>query len=133
MRAHLWLVSYGLLGLTQNGLAPILLPLIARSGTAAGLSYAVFALAGLLSPALGTWADRSGRHRDLLIWGSLTAGAFFLPYGIVHGPFRILLAAGAGLGTMGAMTAGNVLAIQGQPKEDWDSQHACKGSLAPDK
>jgi MFS family permease len=54
----------------------------------------------------------------------LAAGAFFLPYGIVHGPFRILLAAGAGLGTMGAMTAGNVLAIQGRPKEDWDSRVA---------
>jgi MFS family permease len=124
MRAQLWLVSYGLLGLTQNGLAPILLPLMARSGSAAGLTYAAFALAGLASPALGTWADRTGRHRDLLIWGSLAAGALLLPYDIIPGPLRILLAAGAGLGTMAAMTAGNVLAIQGNPKEEWDDHVA---------
>lgn len=120
MRGHAWLFSYGLLGLTQSGLAPILLPLSAHSETAAGLSYAAFALAGLFSPVLGTWADRTGRHRDLLICGCLAAGAMFLLFEIVRGPLRILLAWGAGMGTMAAMTAGNVLVIQGQPKQDWD-------------
>lgn len=124
MRTEAWLVSYGLLGLTQNGLIPILLPLAARSGSAAGVTYAAFALPGLLAPVVGTWADRSGRHRDLLIWGTIAAGLLFLPFGIVAAPLRIAIASGAGLGAMAATTAGNVLAIQGQPEADWDSSVA---------
>jgi hypothetical protein len=38
----------------------------------------------------------------------------------VSAPLRILFAAGAGLGTTAATTAGNVLAIQGMPEDEWD-------------
>ncbi len=83
MRGHGWLVSYGLIGLTQSGLAPILMPLVAAGGGAAGLTYAAFSLLGLFAPVLGSWADRTGRHRDLLIWGSVGAGVLLLPFGAV--------------------------------------------------
>ena len=124
MRGHGWLVSYGLLGLTQNGLAPILMPLVAAGGGAAGLTYAAFSLLGLFAPVLGSWADRTGRHRDLLIWGSIAAGVLLLPFGAVPELARIVLAAGAGLGVTATTTAGNVLAIQGFAEAEWDSRLA---------
>jgi MFS family permease len=119
-----WLVSYGLLGLTQNGLVPVLMPLVAPSGSAAGLTYAAFSLLGLFAPVLGSWADQGGRHRDLLIWGTLGAGVLLMLFPIASEPIRIVLAAGAGLGTMATTTAGNVLAIQGYPEAEWDSRVA---------
>lgn len=124
MRTEAWLVSYGLLGLTQNGLVPILMPLVAAGGSCAGLTYAAFSLLGLFAPVLGSWADHAGRHRDLLIWGTIGSGLLLLPFGMVGGPLRIVLAAAAGLGVMATTTAGNVLAIQGHPESDWDSRVA---------
>ena len=50
LRTKAWLVSYGLLGLTQNGLVPVLMPLVAPHGGAAGLTYAAFSLLGLFAP-----------------------------------------------------------------------------------
>lgn len=124
MLSEAWLVSYGLLGLTQNGLVPVLMPLVAPSGAAAGLTYAAFSLLGLFAPVLGSWGDRTGRHRDLLIWGTLAAGVLLMLFPIASEPIRILLAAGAGLGTMATTTAGNVLAIQGYPEAEWDARVA---------
>jgi hypothetical protein len=119
-RPHLstepWFISYGLLGLTQNGLVPVLMPLAAPHGGAAGLTYAAFSLLGVFAPFLGSWADRTGRHRDLLVWGTMSSGALLLPFEFVAEPLRIILAAGAGLGAMATATAGNGLAIQGQPE-----------------
>ena len=109
MRTEGWLVSYGLLGLTQNGLVPVLMPLLAADGGGAGLTYAAFSLLGLFAPVLGSWADRFGRHRELLIWGTLGAGVLLLLFDAAAGPLRIVLAAGAGLGVMATTTAGNVL------------------------
>jgi MFS family permease len=123
-RTDLWLVAYGLLGLTQNGLLPVLLPLVAPSGSSAGITYAVFSLFGLAAPVLGTWADRSGRHRDLLIWGTLGSGLLLLLFDAAGVTLRIAIAAGAGLGTMAATAAGNVLAIQGTSETEWDSRVA---------
>jgi MFS family permease len=123
-RADLWLVAYGLLGLTQNGLLPVLLPLVAPSGSSAGITYAVFSLFGLAAPVLGTWADRSGRHRDLLIWGTVGAGVLLLLFDTAGVTLRIAIAAGAGLGTMAATAAGNVLAIQGTQETEWEGRVA---------
>jgi MFS family permease len=67
LRTEPWFTSYGLLGLTQNGLVPVLMPLAAPHGGAAGLTYAAFSLLGVFAPFLGSWADRTGRHRDLLV------------------------------------------------------------------
>ena len=124
MRREHWLIAYGLLGLTQNGLVPVLMPLAAPHGAAAGLTYAAFSLFGVFAPFLGSWADRTGRHRDLLIWGTLSSGTLLLLFDFVTEPLRILLAAGAGLGAMATTTAGNVLAIQGQPEPLWDTRVA---------
>jgi predicted MFS family arabinose efflux permease len=120
----MWLISYGLLGLTQNGLVPVLMPLVAVGNSGAGLTYAAFSLPGLLAPVLGTWADRTGRHRDLLIWGTIGAGVLLLPFDWAPEPLRLLLAVGAGLGVMATTTAGNVLAIQDQPEDQWDARVA---------
>ncbi|HSU07020.1 MAG TPA: MFS transporter [Acetobacteraceae bacterium] len=124
MRTDAWLLSYGLLGFTQNGLLPILLPLVAPAGSSAGTTYAAFALLGLFAPVMGTWADRTGRHRDLLIWGTLMSGLLLLLFELGSAPARVVLAAGAGLGAMAATTAGNVLAIQGWPEAEWDGRVA---------
>lgn len=124
IRSNGWLVSYGLLGLAQNGLVPVLMPLAGPHGSSAGLTYAAFALLGLFAPVLGSWADRTGCHRDLLIGGILGGGIMLLLFAVVHGPWRIVLAAGAGLGTMAAATAGNVLAIQGVAEGEWDTRVA---------
>jgi MFS family permease len=88
------------------------------------MTYAAFSLLGLLAPVMGTWADRTGRHRDLLIWGTVGAGVLLLLFDAAGGGMRIVIAAGAGLGTMAATTAGNVLAIQGVPDSEWDDQVA---------
>lgn len=124
MRNRAWLISYGLLGLTQNGLVPVLMPLVAPNAAAAGLTYAAFMLLGLLAPVLGTWADSTGRHRDLLIWGAFAAGVLLVMFDWVSELPRIVLAAGAGLGVMATTTAGNVLAIQGYPEIEWDARVA---------
>lgn len=123
-RADLWLVAYGLLGLTQNGLLPVLLPLVAPGGSSAGITYGVFSLFGLAAPVLGTWADRTGRHRDLLIWGTVGAGLLLLAFDSAGVMLRIVIAAGAGLGTMAATTSGNVLAVQGAPESEWEDRVA---------
>ena len=125
MRREAWFFSYGLLGLTQSGLVPILLPLAAEHGATAGLGYAAFALSGLLAPVLGGWADRFGRHRDLLVWGCAGAALCLLLFAVVGNELlRLMLDAGAGLGTMAATTAGNVLAVQGRPEPEWDDRVA---------
>jgi hypothetical protein len=124
LRTELWFISYGLLGLTQNGLVPVLMPLAASHGGAAGLTYAAFSLLGVFAPFLDSWADRTGRHRDLLVWGTMSAGALLLLFDFVPEPLRILLAAGAGLGAMATTTAGNVLAIEGQSEPLWDARVA---------
>lgn len=122
-RGDTWLVAYALLGLTQSGLLPVLMPL-AMPGAGAGLTYAAFSLLGVFAPFLGSWADRTGRHRDLLVWGSITAGLPFLAFDAAPDPMKIVLAAIAGLGAMATTTAGNVLAIQGQPDAQWDARVA---------
>ncbi|HEX3953427.1 MAG TPA: MFS transporter [Stellaceae bacterium] len=123
-RPEPWLVSYGLLGLTQSGLVPVLMPLAAPHGTAAGLTFAAFSLSGIFAPFLGSWADRTGRHRDLLVWGTLGAGLLLVLFAAAALPLRVLLAAGAGLGAMAATSAGNVVAIQGMPEAEWESRVA---------
>jgi MFS family permease len=124
LRTERWFICYGLLGLTQNGLVPVLMPLAEPHGGTAGLTYAAFSSLGVFAPFLGSWADRTGRHRDLLVWGTISSGALLLPFDFVTEPLRILLAAGAGLGAMATTTAGNVLAIQGQPEPLWDARVA---------
>jgi MFS transporter, DHA1 family, tetracycline resistance protein len=125
IRREAWFGSYLFVGLAQNGLAPILLPLASGGGAGSGLSYASFALTGLAAPVLGGWADRTGRHRDLLIWGCVGAATCFLLIGLMSGgPAVIALGGGAGLGVTAATTAANVLVIQGVEERLWDERVA---------
>jgi MFS family permease len=124
LRTESWFISCGLLGLTQNGLVFVIMPLAAPHSGAAGLTYAAFSLLGVFAPFLGSWADRAGRHRDLLVWGTISSAALLLLFDFATEPLRVVLAAGAGLGAMATTTAGNVLAIQGQPEPLWDPRVA---------
>lgn len=124
-RIQPWLVSYGLLGMIQVGLVPVLLPLVAPRGTDAGLTFAAFSLPGVFAPFVGAWADGNGRHRDLLIGGCVAAGVLLPLFDVVAtSPLRTLLSIGAGFGATAAMTAGNILAVQGFPQEAWDDRVA---------
>ena len=124
-QAEAWFGSYLFVGFAQNGLAPILLPLASNGGTGSGLSYASFALTGLAAPILGSWADRTSRHRDLLVWGCFRAAACFLAMCLTSGgPAVIVWAGGAGLGVTAATTAANVLVIQGVDERLWDGRVA---------
>ena len=84
-RASAWHGSYAMLGLVQMGMAPILLPMSAPPGAASGLSYAAFALAGLASPAIGGWADRTRRNRLVFVSGLLLAAGAMLGSGLLQG------------------------------------------------
>jgi hypothetical protein len=119
-----WVISYGSLGRIQNGLVLVLMPLAARHRGAARLTDAAFSLLWIFAPFLGTWADRTGRHRDPLVWGAVSSGMLLLLFDFASEPLRLLLAGAAGLGAMATTTAGNVLAIQGQPEQAWDARIA---------
>jgi MFS transporter, DHA1 family, tetracycline resistance protein len=123
-RPEPWLLCYALLGLTQSGLVPVLMPLVAPHSAAAGVTFAAFSLSGVLAPILGGWADATGRHRDLLIFGTLAAGVLLLLYDTAAESMRLLLAAGAGLGCMAATTAGNVVATLSVPEGEWEGRIA---------
>lgn len=118
-----WYVAYALLGLVQSGAAPILLPLSARHGLDAGLTYGAFALAGLAAPVLGGWGDRRQRHRTLLIGGLglATLGIALFPW--AHGlAARMALAATAGLGVIAASTVGTMFIVETTPQAEWDER-----------
>ncbi|MEO8714586.1 MAG: MFS transporter, partial [Acetobacteraceae bacterium] len=118
-----WYVAYAVLGLVQNGVAPILLPLSARHGFDAGLTYSAFSLSGLAAPMLGAWSDRRQRQRGLLIAGlGLAAAALFL-FPLVSGlAGRLALAMVAGLGAIAASTVGNMFIVEVAPQPEWDQR-----------
>ncbi len=84
-----WMVCYILLGPVQSGMVPaVILPLAARPGPTAGLTYAAFAATGIVAPFVGTWSDRRRKHRLTLACGLGLAGfallADTLPGGIAQ-------------------------------------------------
>ncbi len=119
----LWHVAYALLGFVQSGIAPILLPLSAHGGLAAGATFGAFALAGLSAPALGVWSDRTRRNRTLFVAGLLVGGIAAALAAVLPGlGWRLLLAFAIGLGTMAASTTGTMLAVETTPRAEWDAQ-----------
>ena len=118
-----WFFAYGLLGLVQNGAAPILLPLSAGNGANGGLIYAAWAAGGLLAPALGAWADRRSRHRTLVLGGLALAALALAIFPFAHGPAaRAMLAFAGGLGAIAASIVGTIFIVGHCPKAEWDER-----------
>ena len=122
-RFDAWYVAYALLGLVQLGLAPILLPLSARHGLGAGLTYGAFSLTGLAAPMLGAWSDRRQRHRALLVSGLALAAVGIFLFPLMNGlAAHMVLAAVAGLGVIAASTVGTMFIVEIAPEAEWDER-----------
>ena len=127
-----WMICYVLLGFVQNGMVPVILPLAASPGPAAGLTYAAFAATGIAAPFVGAWSDQHRKHRLTLACGLGLAGlalpAQALPGGIAQ---HVATAALVGLGVSGASTVATMLIVEVQPEPRWDGQigalQACIG------
>jgi MFS family permease len=126
------MICYVLLGLVQSGMVPVILPLAARPGPAAGLTYAAFAAAGIAAPFIGAWSDRHRRHRLTLAGGLSLAGlaliAHSLPGGIAQ---HMVSAALIGFGVSSASTVATMFIVEVAAEPLWDSQisalQACIG------
>ncbi|WP_428490149.1 MFS transporter [Rhodopila sp.] len=127
-----WMLCYVLLGLVQSGMVPVILPLAAAPGPAAGLTYAAFAAAGIAAPFIGAWSDRHRRHRRTLAAGLGLAGlgliAHSLPGGLVQ---HMASAALIGFGASSASTVATMFIVEVVPEAAWDGQisalQACTG------
>lgn len=118
-----WYIAYAVLGLVQNGVAPILLPLSAKHGFEAGLTYSAFSLSGLAAPVLGAWSDRHHRHRALLVGGLIVAAVALFAFPFVSAlASRLGLAAVAGLGVIAASTVGTMFIVEVAPASEWDQR-----------
>ncbi len=121
-----WYFSYGLLGISAAGLAPILLPLaVGRQGdlTKVGLVMAVFSLGGLLAPLWGGLADRRHCYRLILIGGLVTTALGFALFPFSSSlSLQLFLAFAQGAGAVAAATVGNMLIVEAHPREEWDKR-----------
>ena len=113
-----WFLGYALLGATQSGMAPILLPLAGEYG---GSLYSAWAAAGLLAPALGHWSDRRQQHHGLAVGGLALFALSMLAFQFANGlPAHLALAFLGGLGAVAASTMGTMFIIGAMPREMWD-------------
>ncbi len=118
-----WMVCYALLGLVQSGMVPVILPLSARPGPAAGLTYAAFAAAGIAAPFIGAWSDRHRAHRAVLAGGLSLAGLALLAHALPGGLAQHMASAAAvGFGVSAASTVGTMLIVEVAPEPAWDGQ-----------
>ena len=118
-----WFFAYGLLGLVQNGAAPILLPLSAGTGAKGGLIYAAWASAGLLAPVLGAWADRRGHHLFLVLAGLPLSAAAIGAFSFVDGALpHAALAFVGGFGVVATSIVGTIFIVGHCPEEEWDER-----------
>ena len=118
-----WYIAYAALGLVQSGVAPILLPLSAKHGLDAGLTYSAFSLSGLAAPMLGAWSDHRQRHRVLLVGGLLFAALALGLFPFVTGlPARLALAMMSGFGVIAASTVGTMFIVEIAPQSEWDQR-----------
>ena len=126
------MACYILLGLVQNGLMPVILPLAARPGPTAGLTYAAFAAAGMAAPFIGAWSDRHRRHRVTLAAGLSLAGLALLAHRLPGGLAQhMATAALVGFGVSAASTVATMFIVEVVPEALWDAQigalQACIG------
>ena len=127
-----WMLCYVLLGCVQSGMVPVILPLAARPGPAAGLTYAAFAAAGIAAPFVGAWSDKHRQHRLTLAAGMVLAALAMVlhaqPGGIVQ---HAITAALIGLGASSASTVATMFIVEVEPQSRWDGRigalQACIG------
>ena len=111
---------------------PVILPLAARPGPAAGLTYAAFAAAGIAAPFVGAWSDRRRKHRQTLAVGLALAGTALLAHAIPGGIAQHMTSAAlVGLGGASASTVATMFIVEVEPQARWDGQisllQACIG------
>jgi MFS family permease len=123
-----WYVVYALLGITMNGMAPLLLPLaVSRVGNAAdiGLVMAAMSLGGLTAPLWGSLADGYRLHRALLTGGLVVTAVGLAAFPLVSSPLAWCgLAFLQGLGVAGANTVANLFVVEAHPEDQWDGRIA---------
>ncbi len=127
-----WMGCYGLLGLVQNGMVPVVLALAAPPGPTAGLTYAAFAATGIAAPFIGAWSDRTRRHRRTLAAGLGLAGMALLLHALPGGLAQhMATAALVGLGVSSASTVATMFIVEVEPQPLWDGRigtlQACIG------
>ncbi len=112
-----WMLCYVLLGMVQTGMIPVILPLAAKPGPGAGLTYAAFAAAGTAAPFIGAWSDRHRRYRLTLATGLAVAAlalfAHALPGGLAQ---HMASAALVGCGVSSASTVGTMFIVEVEPR-----------------
>ena len=112
-----------LLGLVQNGLVPVILPLSAAPGPTAGFTYAAFAAAGIAAPFIGAWSDRHRGHRYTLAAGLALGGAALLLHRLPGGLAQhMATAALVGLGVSSASTVSTMFIVEVEPQPRWDAR-----------
>lgn len=118
-----WMICYVLLSVVQNGLLPVVLPLAAGSGAAAGLTYSAYAAAGIVAPFVGAWSDRHRRNRQTLAIGLGLAGLALLAHAAPGGAAQHMASAAlVGFGVSAASTVATMLIVEVEPAARWDKQ-----------
>ena len=118
-----WMICYVLLGFVQSGMVPVILPLAAAPGPAAGLTYAAFAAAGIAAPFIGAWSDRHRRHRLTLAGGLGVAGLALIAHSLPGGLAQHMVSAALiGLGVSSASTVATMFIVEVAAEPLWDSQ-----------
>ncbi len=118
-----WFFIYACLGIVQDGVLPLLLPLSAGGSSHAGAIVGVMNLAGLTSPFWGHFADRRRLHRQVLVAGMLvvTVALLLMPAHLGL-PLQIAIAGILGIGFAAANTVANIFIISVRPQEEWDAR-----------
>ena len=123
-RVDRWYIAYALLGATQGGMIPILLPLTSGASGGAAHAGAVMAavnLGGLAAPLWGYLADRWSAHRAIMVGGLAAAACGLMAFAIADTlAARTVLALLVGVGMAAANTAATLLVIDAHPREEWD-------------
>jgi MFS transporter, DHA1 family, multidrug resistance protein len=118
-----WFLVYACLGIVQDGLLPLLLPLSAGGAAHAGAIVGVMNLAGLTSPFWGHFADRRRLHRQVLLAGILVVIVPLLLMPAHLGlSLQIALVGLLGVGFAAANTVANIFIIGVRPQHEWDAR-----------
>ena len=118
-----WFFVYACLGVVQDGVLPLLLPLSAGGSSHAGAIVGVMNLAGLTSPFWGHFADRRRLHRQVLVAGMLVVTlALLLMPAHLGLPLQLAIAGILGIGFAAANTVANIFIIGVRPQEEWDAR-----------